>query len=118
MSFIARAKNWFGGSGKQWTMAAATTCYVPDDAGVVFLTGTATITTLNAAKSSVNRIVKFYQSDSGSTTFTNSPGTTTAGQMDLGALDPTNITLGSTDFLELMLRSDMTWVRCGNLVNN
>lgn len=94
------------------SVPAATTVYVPDDMAVVRLTGTATITTLNAANFARDRLVLFRQTrEGGATTFTNTPGATTAGQMDLGALDPSNVVLTPTSWLGLWLRSDGVWER-------
>lgn len=108
--FMARIKDLFGSNGSSGavTVAAATTVYVPDWMGWVPMTGTATITTLNADISGRRRLVYFYQSDSGATTFTNTDGTTTAGKMDLGG---SNVVLGQTDVLCLRLHSDGSWVR-------
>lgn len=117
MGLIARMKSVSGGRAAT-TIAAAATIGIPDDSDNIFLTGTATVTSLLATRGTYNRVVRFYQSDSGTTTFTNSPGTTTAGQMDLGALDQSNLALGPTDAIRLMLRIDGTWVRVSNPVNN
>lgn len=109
----ARLKGLVGGDsgifGK--TFAAATTLNVPDDISWMDLTGTATVTSLTAGNQTRGRLLYLYQSDSGATTLTNSPGTTTAGQMDLGGLDSANLVLGGTDVLCLRLRPDGTWIR-------
>lgn len=120
MSMWARLKGLVGGEGyiRDKTVAAATTLYVPDDLSVVALTGTATVTSLTAEPYTRGRMVWFYQSDSGTTTLTNSPGTTTAGQMDLGGLDPANQTLNQSDWICLYLKSDMTWIRVMPVTNN
>lgn len=108
MAMWSRLKSIMGGDRTDYSIAAATTVNVPDSTNFVSLTGTATITTLNGDLTTRNRLVHFYQSDSGATTFTNTDSTTTAGQMDLGG---SNITLGQTDFLTLWLRDDGVWVR-------
>lgn len=109
--FISRVKSLFGaGSGIAKSVAAATTVYVPDGLAWINMTGTATITALQADVSSRGRLAYFYQSDSGATTFTNTDSTTTANQMDLGG---SNITISATDVLVLYLRHDGVWVRVG-----
>ena len=113
-------KSLVGGEGfiRDKTLAAATTLTVPDDLTVVALTGTATVTSLLASSITRGRMVWFFQSDSGTTTFTNSPGTTTAGQMDLGGLDVSNAVVGPSDWLCLYLKPDMTWIRVMPVTNN
>src|SRR5689334_40019 len=101
MAMWDRLKNLVGGESNflNKTVASAATLNVPDDMSIVQLTGTATVTTLNAAPFARGRMVYFYQSDTGTTTFTNTPGTTTAGQMDLGSQDPANAVLTPTSWL-------------------
>lgn len=113
MAIPARLKGIVGGNSIIYakTIAAAATLNVPDDLSVIPLTGTATVTSLVAGSYTRGRMVWFYQYDTGATTFTNSPGTTTAGQMDLGALDPGNTVLGASDWLCLYLKPDGTWLR-------
>ena len=120
MPIWPRLKSMVGGDGTitPKTVAAATTLRVPDDLAVVRLTGTATVTSLTAAPQTRGRLVWFVQSDSGTTTLTNSPGTTTVGQMDLGGLDPANTELGPSDWILLYLKSDGTWVRVMAATNN
>jgi hypothetical protein len=117
MGIIARMKSVSGGRAAT-VIPVATTTTIPDDSDNIFLTGTATVTSLVANKMTHGRTVRLYQSDSGTTTLTNSPGTTTAGQMDLGGLDSSNLVLGPTDVIRLTLRVDGTWVRTSNPVNN
>ena len=106
--FMSRVKNAFGAnSAINNTVAAATTVYVPDGLSVVNLTGTATITSLQADIGSRGRLVHFIQSDTGATTFTNTDSTTTANQMDLGG---SNVVLGQTDVLTLYLQSNGVWL--------
>lgn len=115
-----RVKSIVGGdsmiAGK--TIAAGTTINVPSDLNWVNLTGTATVTSLTAAPQTRGRMVWFYQSDSGTTTLTNSPGTTTAGQMDLGGPDPDNLILGPSDVVALYLRPNGTWIRATPKADN
>jgi hypothetical protein len=106
--FFARLKNIFGGQAQDVTLAAAATLDVPDHAGFVDLTGTATITALRAPAYSRRRVVFFRQSDSGTTTFTNTDDTTTANEMDLGG---SNVALGQTDVICLRLLSNGSWLR-------
>lgn len=114
MSMSSRLKSMAGGDTLGFTVAAATATTMPDSSNVIYLTGTATITSLNASNSTRNRICWFYQSDAGTTTFTNTNNTTTAGQMDLGG---TNIAVGPTDVLVMLLRTDGSWVRLYNSDN-
>lgn len=114
MSMWSRLKSIAGGDRTNYTLAAATTVVVPDDSNLFYLTGTATVTALNAGGSTRNRVVTFVQSDSGATTLTNTNDTTTAGQMDLGGA---NIVLGQTDSVDLLLRADGSWLRLSS-VNN
>lgn len=103
----SRIRSIIGGDFERNTVAAATTLGVPDDTNLIYLTGTATVTSLTASKSTRNRIVYFIQNDSGATTFTNTDGATVEGTMDLGG---SNVTLGQDDVLCLILRSNGTWL--------
>lgn len=108
MAMFARLKSIVGGNppiGAK-TVAAAATLIIPDDLSVIPLTGTATVTALRVTKHTRARMLWFRQSDSGATTFTNTPGSTTAEEMDLGALDPANTVLSNTDWLCLWVRPD------------
>ncbi len=88
------------------TLAFATTLQVPDNTNLFYLTGTATCTALNANGATRNRLVTFACT-SGSQTFTNTTGTSTAGKMDLGG---SNVTLNAGDILNLFLKSNGVWV--------
>jgi hypothetical protein len=120
MAIWSRLRGLVGGHGgiRDKTLASATTLTIPDDLTWVNLTGTATVTSLLISSFTYGRMVWLYQSDSGTTTLTNSPGTTTAGQMDLGGLDPSNAVLGPTDVIQLYCRSDGTWIRVSPVTNN
>lgn len=109
MSKWSRTKSRAGGQPVK-VLASASSLFIPDDSDVINLTGTATVTSLTGHSASRGRTVRLQQSDSGATTFTNSPGTTTAGQMDLGSLDTGNIVLNNTDFIELHYRANGTWL--------
>jgi len=108
MGFMSRLRSIAGGDKFRNTVASGTTTYVPDDTNVVLLTGTATVTSLVASKSTRCRLVWFVQNDSGTTTFTNTDDTTTADKMDLGG---SNRALAQTDTMALYLRADGSWVR-------
>ena len=115
--FMSRIKNWLGG--KAATTITYTTSQtslpVPDDAGGLVLSGTATIATLTADTSTRGgRLLWLYQA-AGTTTLTNNGGSTTANQMDLGGGDAT---LGATDFIVLYLRIDGVWVRATAVADN
>lgn len=108
MSMWSRLKSLAGGSGRtdtDKTITVAATTWVPDEGNFFLLSGTATITSLNAATATRDRRVVFVGS-SGTQTFTNTNGTTTAGQMDLGGA---SIALGPDDVLELVLRQNGVW---------
>lgn len=114
MGMWARIKSIAGGDRTNYTLAAATTINVPDDSNLFYLTGTATCTALVANSATRNRIVTFVQSDSGTTTLTNTNDTATANLMDLGG---SNLALGQTDSVDLLLRADGSWLRISS-VNN
>lgn len=102
----SRLRSIAGGDTEYQTLVSATTTNVPDSSNVFLISGTATITTLNAATSTRGRIVFFIST--GTVVFQNTAGTSTAGKMDLGTGD---ITLSDTDVLCLYLRSNGAWVR-------
>lgn len=114
MSMWSRLKSIAGGDRDFYTLAVATTTNVPSSSNLFALTGTATVTSLLASANTRNRIVTFYQSDSGATTLTNTNGTSTAGQMDLGGSD---IVLGQDDSVDLLLRPDGSWLRISSVSN-
>ncbi len=110
MGYLGRMKSFLGGSTLSgFPLTAASTINLPSDSNSFNVTGTATVTGILAAPETRGRQVQFYVV-SGVLTLTNSPGTTTAGQMDLGSLDPSNVVLSATDSIDLMLRTDGTWV--------
>lgn len=109
MGVVARMKSIHNGQPRSVTSAATIT--LTGESDNIYLSGTATVTSLLAPPETRGRITNFYQDGSGSTTLTNSPGTTTAGQMDLGSKDPGNVVLGPTDTICLHLRMDGTWIR-------
>lgn len=97
------------------TVAAATSLTIPDDSNLVYLTGTATVTSLNgSSRIEAGRTVFFYQSDSGTTTFTNTDDTTTKGQMDLGG---GSVAVANSDVLCVSQRPDGSWIRLFNTNN-
>ena len=120
MGVLARMKSTHGDGGKQpLNLAAAATVNVPSDSDFFIFTGTATVTSLLALPETRGRIIEFTQAQAGGvTTLTNSPGTTTAGQMDLGSNDSANVQLTATDTIRLRYRHDGTWLRVGNEANN
>ena len=109
MSLGARQASTSGGyPGKDpLSLTAATTITVPNDSNIFLLTGTATVTSLEAMEILPGRLVTFIQ-DSGTTTFTNTNDTTTSGQMDLGG---SNVALAASDVLQLVQRSGGYWQR-------
>ena len=116
MASLSRMRSTHGGRAR-FPLTAATSMILPSDSDSFSVSGTATVTSLTAPPETRGRMVLLYVA-SGVLTLTNSPGTTTAGQMDLGSLDPSNVELSSTDSIRLLLREDGTWVRVGMQVNN
>lgn len=116
MSKWARLKSKAGGQARP-SLTAATTMYINQGDDEYNVAGTATVTSLTADTATRGRTIRLYVT-SGALTLTNSPGTTTVGQMDLGALDPANVVLETSDSITLLLRSDGTWVRVVEQVNN
>lgn len=107
--YIGRLKSLAGGKGlsdTQKTVASATSTAINDGENFLLISGSATITSLVAAQSTRDREVTFIGAASASVTFTNTTGTTTANQMDLGG---TNITLAAGDLLQLILRANGVW---------
>lgn len=105
MGVIARLKSVAGGRAVATSIAVSATVIIPEDTNRIEFTGTDTITSLQADSSTRGREVTFRQA-SGATTFTNTEGTTTANQMDLGG---SNLTLAAGDQVTLYLRSDGVW---------
>lgn len=115
-SFASRVKSLNGGSGDGiQTLTPATTTIVPSVDSVYYLSGSATITTLDAEVSSRGRSVLFIQI-SGTTVFTNTAGTTTAGQMRVASSGDLNLVAG--DACELFLTDGGWWVRIGSADNS
>ncbi len=98
----------FGGRSAETTVASATTTLIPDNASWVYITGTATITTLLPSDQvGVNRLVVFCASGTGaSVTFTNTNTPVTAGQMYLKG---SNRTIVEGETLWLYFKADRTW---------
>lgn len=115
MSALARLKQTQGGNGGDiTTIASATTTVVPDEQADFIISGSATITSLQAALATRGRRVTFIGASGAAVVFTNSDDTTTANQMDLGGSD---ITLGANDVLELKLMAGGYWIRLYNTNN-
>ncbi len=88
------------------TIASATTTNVPSDTNFFLISGTATITSLVGAPHTRDREITFIGAASAAVVFTNTTGTTTANQMDLGGQ---NITVSAKDILKLILRKNGVW---------
>ena len=98
MSFWASVKQLYGGSNKGiQTLASAATVVVPDDGTLFYISGTTAITSLLANTNITTT----------GPAFTNTDGTTTVGQMDLGGSDRT---IAPTDVLVLMLMPNGSWL--------
>lgn len=107
----ARVAQLFGGRSGETTLASAATLYIPDNASVVSVTGTTTITALQPSDPvGVNRMVLFRGGTStGSSTmvkFTNTNTTTAAYQMSLRGSDQT---LTEGQWMALYFKTDRTW---------
>lgn len=101
------------------TLTAAATLRLPDSSNEILLSGTNTVTSLLSGNTILpGREVTFVGS-SGVTTFTNTTGTTTNGQMDLGGV---NIAISAKDVLCLIQLSNGSWrvvsVRYNNATSN
>lgn len=114
MSLWGRLRSTAGGDTSNPTITSAATVFIPDDTNIVVLSGTASVTSLQASPAARNRMVWFY-STSGTSTLTNTNDAATAGQMDLGG---SNIALGATDMISLWLRPNGTWVRATPVADN
>jgi hypothetical protein len=113
MSFQGRLKSIAGG-GTIPTLTAASTLRIPDESTVYLLSGTATVTSLEATRSWPGQHLRLIGT-SGVTTLTNTTGTTTAGQMDLGGA---NIEIAAKDIVNLIRMNDGTWRLAEARANN
>lgn len=108
----ARVAQLFGGRAGTTTLPSASTLIVPDNATVIFVTGTTTIMTLLLAdRSSYNRLVFLVGGPavagvSTNIKLTNTNATTTEGQMSLRGSDQ-SITEGVG--IGLYVLPDRTW---------
>ncbi len=106
MTYVARVKTLLGGKGTLTTLASAATLNVPDDENAYYVSGTTTITSLTVAPHLRNRRVTFIGAASASVPFTNTTGSTTAGQMDFGGVTPT---LSAGDVFVLFCNENGVW---------
>lgn len=97
------------------TLTAATTLYLPAGTNEFYLTGTATVTSLGGPTTEYLPREITLIGESGATTLTNTTGTTTAGQMDLGG---SNIVISAKDVVKLRRRRDGTWLLVSVRKNN
>lgn len=92
------------------TLASATTLTLPDDTDNIMLTGTTTIVTLRNAMNGIipGRVINFTRAASADKPkFTNTPGTSTSGQMDIGGSTDTTVSL--EDELSFRQQANGTW---------
>ncbi len=109
MGVIARMKSLAGGP-KIPTLASAATLTLPDDTNQVMLTGTTNVTVLRNTANQIlpgRRITFIRAAIADKPTFANTPGTTTSGQMDIGANTETTLTL--EDVLTFVQLQNGTW---------
>lgn len=117
MSFGGRVNTFVGSNHAQApTYASAASQVIDSSSSVIYVTGSATITSLLTADGVVTpgHYVEFHGGASAAVVFTNTNDTTTSGQMDLGG---SNITLGERDVLALRRESDGSWTRVFNTNN-
>lgn len=104
---LARIAVVFGGRSVKTILPSAATLVVPDNAGIVYVTGSTTITSLLPSdRGGVQRAVLFKGAAGCNVTFTNTNTTTAAGQMYLKGSDRT---IQEGDALALFYESDGTW---------
>lgn len=114
MAIWSRLKSIAGGHYPLSTLASAATLNLPSDDNAFYVSGTTTITSLlNADNVIRNRSVMFIGAASAVVTFTNTNSPTTAGEMYLHGA---NRTIQEDDVIELICKSDGTWI-LRNLVN-
>ena len=108
MAIWSRLKSVAGGHYPLSTLASAATLNLPSDDNAFYISGSTTITSLlNADNVIRNRRVLFIGAASAAVTFTNTNTLTTAGEM---YLQGSNLTLNEDDVLELLCKSDGTWI--------
>ena len=107
MSMWSRVKSLLGGHGPLRSIASAATFYYPDDDNAIYISGTATITSLNTGQHMRVRKVMFIGAVGANVTFTNTNTPTTAGQM---FLQGSNIVMNEDDVVELICKEDGTWI--------
>ena len=115
MGIWSRNKTIMGGHGPLKTVASATTTNVPDTVSAFYISGSATITSLVCTPSLRTRHVTVIGASGASVTFTNTTGSTTANQMDLGGA---NIVLSAKDVLRLICNENGVWQLAGITYNN
>lgn len=117
MAFWSGVKQMFGGAQRGIeTLASAATVNVPEEGSVFYMSGTTAITSLICPKTMRGRLVTFIGTSAVGNVFTNTDGTTTEGQMELGGSD---LTLGPTSVLQLYCKlSDGSWQLVNYRLNN
>lgn len=115
MGMLDRLKSLAGGHKTLATIASGTTTAVPESDGAFYVSGSATITSLTTPNYCRNRQVTFIGAASASVTFTHTVGSTTAGQMDLGAQ---SIVLSAKDVLVLFCNENGVWQLVSYKQNN
>lgn len=115
MSEWSRVKSLLGGHKALSTIASATTLAVPEVNNAFYVSGSTTITSLTTPNYCRNREVTFIGATSASVTFTNTTGSTTAGQMDLAG---ESIVLSAKDILTLFCNENGVWQLVNYKQNN
>lgn len=109
MGIIARIKQASGGGAPVQTLTAAATLYVDASTSRALVSGSTNCTAIDSGDDILpGRMLTLTRSGSSIPTFTNTAGTTTAGQMDFGM---SGTTFQLTDSVSLVQRSDGSWGR-------
>ena len=115
MGIIARLKQ-IGGTGRAIpTLTAAATLTIQPDTSVVLLSGSTNITSISMGQDiTPGRTITLRRTGTDIPTFTNTPGTTTAGQTDFGM---TGTTFQLTDSVTLQQTNTGSFCRAASPFN-
>lgn len=115
MGVLSRVKSVGGNNRPIPSVASAATLALPDDSNVVYVSGSTTVTSLDAGNPRPGRHLTIIGATSASVTFTNTTGSTTAGQMDLGG---ESILVSAKDILRLVRDNNGVWQLIEFKLNN
>lgn len=114
MSFIDRAKSFFGVGDIIPTIASATVLPITATQTTFYVSGTTQVESLSLVKRLPGRVIVLIGVTTTGPVLKTNASTTTEGQMDLGASD---ITLAPTDVVFLMHQNNGTWLRISSSDN-